>query len=1369
MKDILVTSSVLILALLVLRQVFRRAVSRRVQYALWGLVLARLLVPVSLPAMEHNVLTASEPARAAVSQQMDSVSLYLTPVAQGELSKSVLLPPDGSTPAVVVRDSRSETVTEHDYTVQGQSADAAITAEDGTVTWYAKALPLHTLLRCIWYAGMAVMACWLVISNLRFWRRLRKGRTPYSVEHCKYPVYLVESGLPSPCLFGLFRPAIYLTPAAVASPESLRHVLAHETTHVRHLDPLWSLLRGVCLAVYWFDPLVWIAAAASKADCELACDEGALKRLGRDERVAYGRTLLSLIPVAKRPADPLLAATTMTSDKRRLKDRITRIAENRQTVAAALFAVVAVVAVLCAVTFTGAKAPGGETGPRPLTGAELEYFNEDFFNGDDFNIRNQFLTCLYDSPEEIDLFSLFYNGAGTDENPDEEERRAVLEAGYGGYYPDTDLTKITAADMDAVLTQYTGLTLAETSQVDLDAFTYLPAYDAYYSFHGDTNARGTTTFFTGEREGDTIRLYYTDFYFGGYGPCCVTLEARPDGSYWFVSHLFSDMPAIPPALPDWEPALTVPLTDLEPYEAPAVTVERHTGNVERLLYSSGAYEDTIDIYRSTDGNTYAALEVILPSGEKAMDCFLTFPEGETFSDVAITDFYDLLGRNGVVISYYGQTGEHSYGTINDYYSVTDEGVPFLLARAYGEVCVNDLDGDGNFELAASDYESCQLFFQRDGVLYCADIETLVENAWADAQYLSFGWWDLYSRSLPLSAAVPMEGFEDTVAAFRTLYFDAENLLIYRDETPCTDHVRESVQAPEDVLEQAKRFAQNAYEARGHSADDTGAVYDDWRINELEGPWFEEAGGLNIEIWRLSYELHTTTPESLVLAGGSYLAEDNWCMIGYYGCDYLYFQIDESENRTYLYTAMENDCAPGTELFRTDMVNQLTSMGLLALEDVDGQTLLEMLWCQPVAFLDNLTENQPEAVQTAVIEKLGAYIAAGGSDVRETYASCVDHIGVFGSDLTDNARELWEALQSAVENSATMDGETALAQFTANPTAFLRSAAQWPEERQAEICRALATYYDGGPSAQQARFRDAMRSVTQEGLSGGATAVYELLRASCALPRPAARSEEDNAKIEEATRLYLLELSGSPAALVSWEIDAAETARAVSRYTASLLANGNGWTDDYTTRMVAVLGVYETGGELAARYCYLLPDAIDGSWTVWDSTSAAVPESVRADWQDRQGPETDFTKADEEFTGRALYVSADALSYTERMVWIQATAEGFNGDTSCHRYVESDGAVAFLTEQTGTPHTNQYRLFLRFSDDTLTILPLPNASEAEVAPPDSMSFSEGKFVYEVLFSEELVNSFGQFPIHLAGTYHYEVDLSAKTVSLTVLDA
>ena len=65
MKELLITSSVLILVLLALRWAFRSRITRRAQYALWALVLVRLLVPFSLPGADFSVLTAAQPVEAA--------------------------------------------------------------------------------------------------------------------------------------------------------------------------------------------------------------------------------------------------------------------------------------------------------------------------------------------------------------------------------------------------------------------------------------------------------------------------------------------------------------------------------------------------------------------------------------------------------------------------------------------------------------------------------------------------------------------------------------------------------------------------------------------------------------------------------------------------------------------------------------------------------------------------------------------------------------------------------------------------------------------------------------------------------------------------------------------------------------------------------------------------------------------------------------------------------------------------------------------------------------------------------------------------------------------------------------------------------
>lgn len=497
MKEILLTSSVLILALLLLRLLFRKTISRQVQYALWGLVALRLLVPVSLPAMEHNVLTAAEPVTARIT----APALYVTPYRE-----TIVSAPPGvfQTPAPY-QSFRVDTATE----------DSTVTFTDGkNVTHsieYKSQIPLTPVLKAVWHTGMYVMAAWFLLTNLRFMLRLRRSRTPYPVEGCRYPVYLAE-GLPSPCLFGLLHPAIYLTPAAAESPETLRHVLAHETTHARHGDPLWSLLRCVCLAVYWFDPLVWVAAVVSRRDCELACDEGALQRLGEAERIPYGQTLLRLIPVARRPESPMLSATTMTAGKKELKDRITRIAENRRTVGVALLAVVAAAALVCALTFTGAKPSVRSLTGEELSGYALAFNSADCWQdsaGNDCGLRPvQFLTSVYDQPRSIDMYQLFYNGVSPEQAVSDAERQEVTDTYYSGSDPEVDLIKITAEQADAVLTRWTGLTLAETDALNMGSFSYLSDYDAYYHFHGDTNAPGSVCFYAGERSGDTVTLYY---------------------------------------------------------------------------------------------------------------------------------------------------------------------------------------------------------------------------------------------------------------------------------------------------------------------------------------------------------------------------------------------------------------------------------------------------------------------------------------------------------------------------------------------------------------------------------------------------------------------------------------------------------------------------------------------------------------------------------------------------------------------------------------------------------------------------------------------------------------------------------------------
>ena len=1010
MREILLTSSVLILAVLLLRRAFRDRISRRAQYVLWALVLVRLLVPVSLPGADFSVLSAAEPVGRTVTERLEQREIYRVPLAPSPMGTA----PQVTSPAPQIEGGGSPSG-EAAAPSGGEEAFSYPVIRERVVT-------AADLLTVLWLIGIAAMAVWFLATNLRFWQKLRRTRAPYAAENCRYPVYLVEAGLPSPCLFGPVRPAIYLTPAVVASPERLRHVLAHETAHARHLDPLWSLLRSVCLAVYWFDPLVWIAAAVSKADGELACDEAAIQALGEGERIPYGKTLLSLIPVRTGPGSPLLSATTMTADKRQLKDRITRIAQGQQTRAAALFLVLALAAGVCAVTFTGAKADGETGGVRSLTGDELAYFNEEFFNQEGtYSIRNQFLNSLYEKPEDIDLFELLYCGTGIDAPMTDEELRQVGSFDTAGELI-CPVDKMSVEAINQVLLENTGLTLEETGRIGMDYFQYLPEYDAYYHSHGDTNYFSGVNITAGERVGDTIRLYYDDtFHVDGWK--CVTLEEQADGSYWFVSNQPSERPAIPTVYPEGEPVLTIPLTDLTPYEPETMEVIRHRNDcAERgtgyIMHTEDGDELSVRTYLSTDGNLYAAVIYDEAAGRDGMrtwdvGCFFTFPEHNTlsYSDsggyaVSMDSFSDLFGHDGLVIRYSGELDEHTGATFHDYYYFDTEGNPVLLARVYGtESAVLDLDGDGANELLS---DGGQLVFQRDGQLYEADLTALLAENWPEMDFWDYSTIDVSRRCLTVRGTVRNESDDGPYSFTRCLCFDGEDLLVYKNLVNYTDHVADNIDVPDRVLSAAKDAVLSALDYwRGHTGA-MGHVDGQWQQTDTV-PAYPELG---MRVYGLHYELHTTTLEDVMLAGGMYMDEDGW--VGGLNTlpPVLVFHITPDGEYVLLQSSIPNDVGRSSDnpMFAGLMAQAALENGLLAPSEVRPVDLYYMFYNNCGVFLNLIGAFSLEE-QNSTLDAMATY-AVGVEPSDNLLVNGLQRLEEYDYDLTEEGELAKIRLQNA---------------------------------------------------------------------------------------------------------------------------------------------------------------------------------------------------------------------------------------------------------------------------------------------------------------------------------------------------------------------
>lgn len=358
MTGVLIGSSLLIVIVAALRTLLRGRVSARLIYALWGVVLLRLLVPFSLeldlPSAEGAARTVY--GRTELSEAMlpyDSVS---APYAAG-YSRSVLPEDDPIQPYL----DAGEAAPEYRVELRGEGTPEAETRFVFLRPW---AEVLSGYLRPVWLLGTFAALALLAYTNLSFWAKLRRTRRPIGVSDCGLTAYETDA-IASPCLFGLFRPAIYVRAEDAAR---LRHVLAHEDCHFRHLDHIWALLRAACLAVYWWDPLVWLAAALSRTDCELACDEAALSRLGEAERIPYGETLITMA-AKPRPGELLRASSPIGSGKRELKARILAIARRgkRLVVPAVLAVCLCLFCAACA--FTGAEnTAAGEDAPAVSDG-----------------------------------------------------------------------------------------------------------------------------------------------------------------------------------------------------------------------------------------------------------------------------------------------------------------------------------------------------------------------------------------------------------------------------------------------------------------------------------------------------------------------------------------------------------------------------------------------------------------------------------------------------------------------------------------------------------------------------------------------------------------------------------------------------------------------------------------------------------------------------------------------------------------------------------------------------------------------------------------------------------------------------------------
>ena len=247
------TGSVVILLVMLARLMLKRS-PKIFSYALWLVVLFRLLCPVALTA-PVSVLNALEPEIQEASGVTSVV--YFLPAEAGQNPDFAFVPAESQSGAEPV-----------------QVGEPERTGSD-----------IMAIASYVWIAGIGSMILYSIVQYIRLRRKL-VGAVAYTGN-----VYRADE-IDTPFVMGIFAPKIYL-PSNIPTQEQ-KYIIAHERHHIRRCDHIIKLLAYCALCIHWFNPLAWAAFILAGKDMEMSCDEAVIREMGPQIRADYSASLLRL-------------------------------------------------------------------------------------------------------------------------------------------------------------------------------------------------------------------------------------------------------------------------------------------------------------------------------------------------------------------------------------------------------------------------------------------------------------------------------------------------------------------------------------------------------------------------------------------------------------------------------------------------------------------------------------------------------------------------------------------------------------------------------------------------------------------------------------------------------------------------------------------------------------------------------------------------------------------------------------------------------------------------------------------------------------------------------------------------------------------
>ncbi len=363
MIRILLESSLLFALLfagvMLIRKIFHKKMSAFFQYTLWAVVILKLMIPVGVPvqASPWNALSGTLP-----SIQDEGITMRAAGDSVQTDSES------GSPAAQQVAQNVQEAGTAEK--APAQTAPAAPQALEEPAI---QLISTPQLLMVIWITGAGIMGAWLILGARRLKRDMYESAVSapewlqQEFADCKKALgikrdirLLMQEAVAVPCLMGAIRPRLAVPARLLSSRSQVRQILLHELIHFKHFDHIVNFLLNVLNAVYWFNPLVWVAFRQIRRDMESCCDESVLGRVGEEARQSYIETILSYAGKGDEPRYQVTMgfASPVKHMKKRIENMFATQKKTKKGIVAVALLLVATLGFAC---FTTACAPLTET------------------------------------------------------------------------------------------------------------------------------------------------------------------------------------------------------------------------------------------------------------------------------------------------------------------------------------------------------------------------------------------------------------------------------------------------------------------------------------------------------------------------------------------------------------------------------------------------------------------------------------------------------------------------------------------------------------------------------------------------------------------------------------------------------------------------------------------------------------------------------------------------------------------------------------------------------------------------------------------------------------------------------------------------